>query len=830
MKKQLWKRALSLGLTMIVIVGLAACGKGDSDGNGGSIGGGNNSKGNKGNSNSELAKQYVYSYEELDLGLDAGTYNIQNVAAKDGKIAVFVDIMANSSDSYDKYGVAEYAAVDDAAATGEGEEGNETQTGDTEDEVVDEENDIFRVCLFDQNGGNMQSTDLTMPSQEGLNIENCYLTTVKWGEDNQYYGVMEYYSCDESDPDNPVYNNWQDIICWGEDGSVKWTQSMQEIQGEEDYFYVNGMQITQNGEVHIFCGGSKYYYVTLAADGSVAGRETLNEDALHLQNSGSIFLKPDGTLFVTFYNDNYTRQSAVTYDPSTKAVSDVVELPGTLNNYSMSAGAVTDLLLSDSNGVYTYNLGDEAVKQIMNFINSDLETSYLNSISMLDEQHFVASYQDNVDYNTHVALFSYVDPSTIPDKTVLTLGANYLAYDIKNRVVEFNKTNEKYRITVQDYANYNTMEDYRAGYTQLNNDIITGKMPDILVADTNLQVSNYIAKGLIADISPYLDKDEEFSRDDFLPNVLEAFSTDGKLYYVVPSFTVSTVIGKSSILGGKTGWTMEEFKQFMSTMPEGTSGFGDMTRDNIMYWMMRYNGSAFINQETGDCSFDSDEFIQFLEYAKTFPAEINRDYDTMDWNAYEMQYRNNETVLMALSIYNIQDLNSTIYGSFGEDVDFVGFPNAQRAGSVLNADTTFVLSSKSKDLDGAWEFVRYFLSDEYQENIGYGGLPVKRKYFDEAAQLATQKPYWIDENGNKVEYDQTTYIGGEEVTLDPMTQEQVDRIKTFIESVNRQSYDDSSVMDIINEEAAPFYEGQKSAADVAQIIQSRIEIYINESR
>lgn len=150
MKKQLWKRALSLGLTMIVIVGLAACGKGDSDGNGGSIGGGNNSKGNKGNSNSELAKQYVYSYEELDLGLDAGTYNIQNVAAKDGKIAVFVDIMANSSDSYDKYGVAEYAAVDDAAATGEGEEGNETQTGDTEDEVVDEENDIFRVYLFDQ--------------------------------------------------------------------------------------------------------------------------------------------------------------------------------------------------------------------------------------------------------------------------------------------------------------------------------------------------------------------------------------------------------------------------------------------------------------------------------------------------------------------------------------------------------------------------------------------------------------------------------------------------------------------------------------------------------
>ena len=40
---------------------------------------------------------------------------------------------------------------------------------------------------------------------------------------------------------------------------------------------------------------------------------------------------------------------------------------------------------------------------------------------------------------------------------------------------------------------------------------------------------------------------------------------------------------------------------------------------------------------------------------------------------------------------------------------------------------------------------------------------------------------------------------------------------------------DSSVENIIAEESAAFFEGQKSAKDVAGVIQSRVQIYINEN-
>ena len=64
----------------------------------------------------------------------------------------------------------------------------------------------------------------------------------------------------------------------------------------------------------------------------------------------------------------------------------------------------------------------------------------------------------------------------------------------------------------------------------------------------------------------------------------------------------------------------------------------------------------------------------------------------------------------------------------------------------------------------------------------------------------------------------------------PMTQEEVDEVLSFIESVNRASYSNNEIQSIIEEEAAPFYAGQKTAEEVAGIIQSRIQILVNESR
>ena len=93
-----------------------------------------------------------------------------------------------------------------------------------------------------------------------------------------------------------------------------------------------------------------------------------------------------------------------------------------------------------------------------------------------------------------------------------------------------------------------------------------------------------------------------------------------------------------------------------------------------------------------------------------------------------------------------------------------------------------------------------------------------------------ERPYWEDEDGNKEYYDYTYWNGDTEVIIDPLTREEVDKLYDYISKVDKTYYYDEELSNIINEEAAAFFEGQKSAKDVANIIQNRVQLYINESR
>ena len=55
-------------------------------------------------------------------------------------------------------------------------------------------------------------------------------------------------------------------------------------------------------------------------------------------------------------------------------------------------------------------------------------------------------------------------------------------------------------------------------------------------------------------------------------------------------------------------------------------------------------------------------------------------------------------------------------------------------------------------------------------------------------------------------------------------------MKKYVLSVDTMYFYDSAIVDIILEEAAPYFANQKSAEQVADIIQSRVQIYVNENQ
>ncbi|MCD7836918.1 MAG: extracellular solute-binding protein, partial [Lachnospiraceae bacterium] len=642
------------------------------------------------------------------------------------------------------------------------------------------------------------------------------------------YAVRNYYKEDYSDEENTVYINEYGMCRWNTDGALMEYYPLDEAIGDDGWIYTVDKISGDSIMVMIQTGDGDY--IRAVINGESLAFMPVDDEIW--SNSSSVVAANDGTVYILYYNENDNWSLyATAYDFENDVAGEPVKLSDTLSygGYQcVAAGYDTDLIFCMNGGVFSYNIGDDDVTQIMSIINSDLSAYNLNNFSVVDEEHFIAFYNEYNTYETKGAYFTKVKPEDIPDKEVIVFAGNWISNDIKSRVVEFNKSSSEYRIVTEDYSDYNTNEDYDAGYTKLNNDIITGNMPDILLTDSSMPIENYISKGLLANVDELIDNDAELGNTEFLENVFDAYRVDGKLYNVIPYFGVQTFIAKTSLVGSRSSWTMEEFNEIVSSLPEDMSIFGDYTRESFLRSMMMYSGRDFIDISTGKCSFDSDNFIKLLEYANTMPAETDYDY-TDYWENYSSQYRDNRTLLMPVYIYSMRDMSINLNGYFDEQVSFIGFPTDSGQGGVINGGNNFVISARSSCIDGAWEFVRYYLTDEYQESIEYG-IPVSRDAFDAWAASGMEKPYYIDADGEKHEYDNTFYMNNEEIILPVLTQEQIDQITEYIETVNKPVYYNDDVSNIVSEEAAAYFSGQKTAEEVAAVIQSRVQIYVNENR
>lgn len=89
----------------------------------------------------------------------------------------------------------------------------------------------------------------------------------------------------------------------------------------------------------------------------------------------------------------------------------------------------------------------------------------------------------------------------------------------------------------------------------------------------------------------------------------------------------------------------------------------------------------------------------------------------------------------------------------------------------------------------------------------------------------------LDENGEPIEQSNHSY-GWDDVTFEIMATkpEEKAQIDSLIESIGGMMSYDEQWMNIVTEETESYFAGQKTVDEVADIIQSRIKIYVNESR
>lgn len=839
MKKKWMSKALALTLSMAMTLGLCSCGKNP----------GNNAQQQE---NNLLAKQNVYRMQELELPVSGDEVNVQSSVCIDDKLyfianvyhyndggeteTVLISMNMDGSDAQkiDLELPEPYKRAEQEGTDSEGDSGNTGNGGAvplpmprTAEVQLDA---AVALPEVDMEAAIEVPADVEEWVDPGY-YENTYFGNYMFSPNGKLYGV-EYYNYENyGDPNNYVYENRSSLVCWDLEGKLQWKNAISSNENGANESWLNELVTMQDGSLYAIFSendGSRTK-MKISAEGNFGEKQPMKLDTSKISNMNDMVAGKDGKFLITYYDEEWMNMYMATYDLATDVMSEGQMLPSTMTQQGFDRlipGKDTDIVYCNTQGVWSYNMGDAEPVKIMDYVNSDIMVNYMSNITILDEEHFLGIYHGEDWSKMYTGIFTKVAPEDIPDKQVMTMGGWYISSEVKTDIIEFNKTSTEYKIILKDYSQYNTNEDYMAGRTKLNNDIITGNMPDMLYLNNDFDISAYAAKGLLVDISDLIAKDEELSKEKYLSNVFEAYSLEGKLYQVLPSFYVQTFLSHKDIVGDKESLSISDLQQIASQR-EGSSIFQYITQENFMYYIFNYCGRDFVDPATGTCKFDSPEFISLLEFAKTLPAEYK--YDDEEYYDYQTQYMGGRVLLGDFAITNFQHISHTLNGLFGGKANYTGFPLTEGSKSVLYSGESYAISAKSGNVDGAWSFLRQYMTKEGQEELEWY-LPVMESVLEEKSKEAMARPYWLDENGEKHEYDNTMYVNGEDIVIPPLSQEQLDELLTFVKSVDTAGYYNQEVQKIVTEDAAAFFSGQKSAQEVANIIQSRAQLFVDENR
>ena len=680
--------------------------------------------------------------------------------------------------------------------------------------------------------------------------------------------------------------------------------------GEEVYGYISGISMGSDGNVKLIYEASKYdeetyisynkyYILTLDLDtGDVTDTKLLNDCfaaanipeadtyiyniilgtdgyAYFTLDGGDIYVADENMKFVrklnagdgyisefssvgdkiliSMFDQTYTKQ---TYKILENGALRDIDTAGALDSYVYGViGAEGDrIYFMQELGVFYLDLATGEVGEELNFINSDIDYLNLNRLIYLEDGKMLSATTKwtMADEETTLAILTRVPEEEIKEEIIVTVGSILPDYTLVENIMAYNKQNNGTRISVKTYDQYNNAEnEWTGARTQMNNEIVSGALPDIVCLTSELPSRSYFQKGVFTDLNKYIDdKEVGLDRSAYLDNVFRANEMNGKLYSLIASFGLYSLAAKSKYVGNEPGWTFEDFMAVLNKLPADTNAFYGIGRDEVIRLILTNSMNSLVNWETGETKFDTPEFIDFIKYMAKCPEKgpWQEYYDSMPEGEYiydeekeleiteNMQLRFwNDTAIFYDSYLSSFNSIPNIYSNFAsKDVTLIGFPTSEddKSGAVVNPNSEYAISSKSKVKDQAWDFIKFMLNNETDTMWSFStnrALLDKMKKRD--LELSSEnligmyiEDYeWMKEMGYSDEY-----IEFMRNMNAPFDEEMADTVYGMLESTKTIARSDDELIDIINEELSAFFAGTKSAEETARIIAGRAKTFIGE--
>ncbi|MGN0425956.1 MAG: ABC transporter substrate-binding protein [Acetatifactor sp.] len=368
------------------------------------------------------------------------------------------------------------------------------------------------------------------------------------------------------------------------------------------------------------------------------------------------------------------------------------------------------------------------------------------------------------------------------DRKIITLDALSLNSAMEQCVALFNQKNPDYYVHKVDYNNDMTYEEFLDARALK---IMTGRSADLLYLSSDFRVNEYVEKGVLEDLTPYIERDIE--KDRYVEGVFNLFSLDNGVYAAPVDADVNLLLKKCETKSPYEDITFAQLCDLLEKK-EPASLFDRPVKDTL--WFLYLYFGVNVN--------DPEELATMIELAEKY----QRKPDT--GMVFEKDF-----LMVDFRMSNPNSMLGTYvtFGKLGEDISGVNAP--------IVTSSFFGISSSSEEKEGAWEFIRFMLQEECQEIISASFMPVRKETF-----MSKCEEEYADELRRQ-------YLEEQGVSMDHF-------IRNYNEMIQRgkprelmaENYD---ILKIVWEEAAKYYDGEKDLASTIDVIRNRISLYQKEN-
>ncbi len=343
-----------------------------------------------------------------------------------------------------------------------------------------------------------------------------------------------------------------------------------------------------------------------------------------------------------------------------------------------------------------------------------------------------------------------------------------------------------------------------------------GNRPDIIMFNDQTEVASYVQKGVLTDLLPLFQGQEEYSLEEIIPKAREllgAESTAG-MYAMAGRFRLllRTSDGTEYDSDGKCDGVsyLKWYDRFMTE--NEISGMGAM--ENLLY----ANVGAFYDENTAEASFTSGEFKELME---TYKDVCGRHIGSVDREkaAAENGYTGREIAggPRWFASYNCQQLAE------GPNIKMEGLPGPDGENHIyMKLDYPMSIMSTSDCKEAAFDFIMYYNSLAEFLLMGdvesaYGKAGNTEAYFSVYEENLKEEIYESERPYSS--------IGGEFY----FTEEQNDQLKYLIDCAVSDTKVQRDIYDMLMEVMDVYFQGDKDLDGACEILQNRAELYLKEN-